>query len=134
MFLKVKVRKKKNNEKLSVETFSIENLKAHVEEVLSGNLEPHMKSEPVPEEQGDLKVAVGKNFKVRTCEIQFERLIFKKYQGLKENEISRNSSLTPTRTSSSSSTPRGVVIASRYSFKIWSTNFKVQSMTSEFKI
>ncbi|PAV66762.1 hypothetical protein WR25_10495 [Diploscapter pachys] len=43
--------------------FSIDNLKAHVEEVISGNLEPHMKSEPVPEEQGDLKVAVGKNFK-----------------------------------------------------------------------
>ena len=64
---------KENNGKLSIEIFSIDNLKAHVEEVISGNLEPHMKSEPVPEEQGDLKVAVGKNFKVRTCKIKFER-------------------------------------------------------------
>uniref|UniRef100_A0A1I7Z114 Protein disulfide-isomerase n=1 Tax=Steinernema glaseri TaxID=37863 RepID=A0A1I7Z114_9BILA len=43
--------------------FSIPNLKQFVEDVLSGSVEPYMKSEPVPEEQGDLKVAVGRNFK-----------------------------------------------------------------------
>lgn len=43
--------------------FSVENLKSFVETVLSGKSEPYMKSEPVPETQGDVKVAVGKNFK-----------------------------------------------------------------------
>uniref|UniRef100_A0A0N5BWA7 Protein disulfide-isomerase n=1 Tax=Strongyloides papillosus TaxID=174720 RepID=A0A0N5BWA7_STREA len=43
--------------------FSVENLKNFVQSVLDGKVEPYMKSEPVPETQGNLKVAVGKNFK-----------------------------------------------------------------------
>ncbi|CAL2030435.1 unnamed protein product [Caenorhabditis brenneri] len=43
--------------------FSVDNLQQFVDEVLAGNAEPYMKSEPIPEEQGDVKVAVGKNFK-----------------------------------------------------------------------
>jgi protein disulfide isomerase family A protein 3 len=43
--------------------FSIDNLKAFVDNVLAGNAEPYMKSEPIPEEQGDVKVVVGKNYK-----------------------------------------------------------------------
>jgi protein disulfide isomerase family A protein 3 len=43
--------------------FSVENLKQFVEDVLAGKVEPYMKSEPVPENQEDLKVAVGRNFK-----------------------------------------------------------------------
>lgn len=41
----------------------MENLKQFVEDLLADKLEPYMKSEPVPAEQGDLKVAVAKNFK-----------------------------------------------------------------------
>lgn len=43
--------------------FSVDNLRTFVEDVLAGKVEAYMKSEPVPESQGDLKVAVGKNFK-----------------------------------------------------------------------
>ncbi|KAL3080297.1 hypothetical protein niasHS_012402 [Heterodera schachtii] len=43
--------------------FSIENLKQFVEDLQAGKLEPYFKSEPVPAEQGDLKVAVAKNYK-----------------------------------------------------------------------
>ncbi|XGW21347.1 hypothetical protein V3C99_004363 [Haemonchus contortus] len=43
--------------------FSVENLKAFVESVLAGKLEPYMKSEPIPDNKEALKVAVGKNFK-----------------------------------------------------------------------
>jgi len=43
--------------------FSVENLKQFVDDMLAGKLESHMKSEPVPEEQDDLKVAVARNFK-----------------------------------------------------------------------
>ncbi|CAP30096.1 Protein CBR-PDI-3 [Caenorhabditis briggsae] len=43
--------------------FSMDNLQQFVDEVLAGNAEPYMKSEPIPDEQGDVKVAVGKNFK-----------------------------------------------------------------------
>ena len=41
----------------------MENLKQFVDDLLEGKLEPYMKSEPVPSEQGDVKVAVAKNFK-----------------------------------------------------------------------
>ena len=41
----------------------MENLKQFVEDLQANKLEPYMKSEPVPSEQGDLKVAVAKNFK-----------------------------------------------------------------------
>ena len=43
--------------------FSVENLKQFVEDVQAGNVEPYMKSEPIPTEQGNLKVLVAKNFK-----------------------------------------------------------------------
>nr|QOJ52477.1 protein disulfide isomerase [Meloidogyne incognita] len=43
--------------------FSVENLKQFVDDLLANKLEPYMKSEPVPAEQGDLKVVVAKNFK-----------------------------------------------------------------------
>jgi protein disulfide isomerase family A protein 3 len=42
--------------------FSIDNLKQFVEDILANKLEPFMKSEPIPTEQGDLKTAVAKNF------------------------------------------------------------------------
>ncbi|CAG4977504.1 unnamed protein product [Parnassius apollo] len=44
--------------------FSIENLLAFTKDLLDGKLEPFIKSEPVPENNdGPVKVAVGKNFK-----------------------------------------------------------------------
>jgi len=43
--------------------FSIDNLKQFVEDVLADKLEPFVKSEAVPESQGDLKVAVAKNYR-----------------------------------------------------------------------
>ncbi|XP_032528964.2 protein disulfide-isomerase A3 [Danaus plexippus] len=44
--------------------FSIENLLAFAKDLLDGKLEPFIKSEPVPENNdGPVKVAVGKNFK-----------------------------------------------------------------------
>lgn len=36
--------------------FSVENLRKFVEDVVNDKLEPHMKSEEPPEEQGDVKV------------------------------------------------------------------------------
>ena len=38
-------------------------MKQFVNDLLSGKLEPYMKSEPVPTEQGDLKTLVARNFK-----------------------------------------------------------------------
>jgi protein disulfide isomerase family A protein 3 len=55
--------------------FSIENLKEFVEIVLSGKAEPYMKSEPVPTEQGDVKVAVAKNFKELITDADQDALI-----------------------------------------------------------
>lgn len=43
--------------------FSMENLKTFVEDMLAEKLESYMKSEPVPEEQGNVKVVVGRNYK-----------------------------------------------------------------------
>lgn len=37
----------------------MENLRKFVEDVLNDRLEPHMKSEEPPEEQGDVKVCFG---------------------------------------------------------------------------
>ena len=42
--------------------FSVDNLKAFVEELKAGNLEAYIKSEAVPDTQGDVKVAVARNF------------------------------------------------------------------------
>uniref|UniRef100_A0A0N4ZU86 Protein disulfide-isomerase n=1 Tax=Parastrongyloides trichosuri TaxID=131310 RepID=A0A0N4ZU86_PARTI len=53
-----------NDGKFPMESeFSIDNFKKFVEDVLAGKVEAYMKSEPIPENQGALKVAVGKNFK-----------------------------------------------------------------------
>lgn len=43
--------------------FSMDNLKAFVDDLLADKLEPYMKSEPVPETQGNVKVVVGRNYK-----------------------------------------------------------------------
>ena len=42
--------------------FSVDNLKAFVEDLKAGNLEAYIKSEAVPDTQGDVKVAVARNF------------------------------------------------------------------------
>merc|ERR1712241_1495936 len=42
--------------------FSVDNLKAFVEELKAGNLEAYIESEAVPDTQGDVKVAVARNF------------------------------------------------------------------------
>jgi len=42
--------------------FSMDTLEKFVRDVLEGNLEPYLKSEPLPDNSGPLKVAVGKNF------------------------------------------------------------------------
>lgn len=55
--------------------FSVENLKAFVENVLAGKLEPYMKSEPIPDNTGPLKVAVGKNFKELVLNSEKDALI-----------------------------------------------------------
>lgn len=44
------------------EEFSMDNLRAFLTSLKAGELEPYLKSEPVPETQGPVKVAVGKNF------------------------------------------------------------------------
>jgi len=55
--------------------FSVENLKQFVEDVLADKLEPFVKSEPVPTEQGDLKVAVAKNFRELIADADKDALI-----------------------------------------------------------
>ncbi|KHJ94193.1 protein disulfide-isomerase domain protein [Oesophagostomum dentatum] len=56
--------------------FSVDNLKAFVEDLLAGKLEPYMKSEPIPEDTGaPLKVAVAKNFKELVVEADKDVLI-----------------------------------------------------------
>uniref|UniRef100_A0A914ICL6 protein disulfide-isomerase n=1 Tax=Globodera rostochiensis TaxID=31243 RepID=A0A914ICL6_GLORO len=55
--------------------FSIENLKQFVEDLQSGKLEPYFKSEPVPTEQGDLKVLVAKNYKELVVDADKDALI-----------------------------------------------------------
>src|SRR3954463_8420804 len=54
---------------------SVENLKQFVDDLLEGKLEPYMKSEPVPSEQGDVKVAVAKNFKELIMDADRDALI-----------------------------------------------------------
>lgn len=55
--------------------FSVENLKQFVEEVLSGNLEPYMKSEVEPETQGDVKVVVARSFKKVVMDVDSDVLM-----------------------------------------------------------
>jgi protein disulfide isomerase family A protein 3 len=42
--------------------FSYEALEEFARQVVSGKLEPYLKSQEVPEQTGDVKVVVGKNF------------------------------------------------------------------------
>ncbi len=44
------------------EDFSVDAFKAFLDKFEKGEVEPYLKSEAVPEEQGDVKVAVAKNF------------------------------------------------------------------------
>ena len=39
--------------------FSVDTLEKFVRDVLEGNLEPHIKSEPIPDNSGPLKVSRG---------------------------------------------------------------------------
>ncbi|KAI6202865.1 Protein disulfide-isomerase [Aphelenchoides besseyi] len=55
--------------------FSVDNLKQFVDDVLAGKVDPFVKSEAVPEEQGDLKVAVAKNFKQLITDSEKDALI-----------------------------------------------------------
>ncbi|XP_055529979.1 protein disulfide-isomerase A3-like [Wyeomyia smithii] len=53
----------KNQKFIMKDAFSVENLQAFATELEAGNLEPYVKSEPVPESNdAPVKVAVGKNF------------------------------------------------------------------------
>jgi len=43
--------------------FSVENLEQFVEEFLAGKIKPHIKSEPIPTQEGPVTVVVGETFK-----------------------------------------------------------------------
>lgn len=45
-----------------VSTITVDGLKTYLDDFRGGKLEPHLKSEPIPEEQGALTVLVGKNW------------------------------------------------------------------------
>lgn len=55
--------------------FSIENLESFVQSVLAGKAESYLKSEPVPESQGDVKVIVAKSFKEMVMDVDKDVLI-----------------------------------------------------------
>lgn len=59
----VVARDSKNQKFIMKDEFSIEGLTIFVTDVLEGNLEPYLKSEPIPESNdGPVVVAVAKNF------------------------------------------------------------------------
>ncbi|XP_055319508.1 protein disulfide-isomerase A3-like [Sitodiplosis mosellana] len=59
----VLARDERNQKFIMKDEFSIENLKAFLDDLKGGKLEPYLKSEPVPEDNnGPVKVAVAKNF------------------------------------------------------------------------
>lgn len=55
--------------------FSVENLKQFVVDLLASKLESYMKSEPVPTEQGDVRVIVAKSFKEMVTDVDKDVLI-----------------------------------------------------------
>ncbi|XP_028029914.1 protein disulfide-isomerase A3 [Bombyx mandarina] len=55
--------------------FSIENLLTFTKDLLDGKLEPFVKSEAIPENDGPVKVAVGKNFKELVTDSNRDALI-----------------------------------------------------------
>ncbi|MCP9259867.1 Protein disulfide-isomerase [Dirofilaria immitis] len=58
-----------------VNSFSVENLKKFVEDVIGDRLEPYMKSEEAPEDQGDVKVVVAKTFQEMIMNVEKDVLI-----------------------------------------------------------
>ncbi|GIY17985.1 protein disulfide-isomerase A3 [Caerostris extrusa] len=59
----VGARNEKNQKFNMKEEFSVENFESFVKKFLDGSLEPHLKSEPLPEKNdGPVKVAVAQNF------------------------------------------------------------------------
>ncbi|KAJ8923867.1 hypothetical protein NQ315_010449 [Exocentrus adspersus] len=59
----VAARDAKNQKFVLKDEFSVEALEVFVNDVLEGNLEPYLKSEPIPDSQNEpVKVAVAKNF------------------------------------------------------------------------
>ncbi len=60
---KPKVVVKSEGKKYAMEgEFSVDSFKAFLEKFEKGEVEPYLKSEAVPEDQGNVKVAVAKNF------------------------------------------------------------------------
>ena len=53
---------KENNKYPFSGEITTESIRAHVESVISGKAEPHVKSQPIPEDQGNVVVVVGKNY------------------------------------------------------------------------
>ena len=47
---------------IDLSTITVDGLKTYLDDFRGGKLEPHLKSEPIPEEQGALTVLVGKNW------------------------------------------------------------------------
>lgn len=58
----VGARDKDSQKFIMKDEFSVENLEKFVKDFKDGKLEPYLKSEPIPETQGPVKVAVAKNF------------------------------------------------------------------------
>ncbi|GAB6032387.1 protein disulfide isomerase [Chamberlinius hualienensis] len=58
----IAARDKDNQKFVMKDEFSVENLEKFAKDFKDGKLEPYMKSEPIPETQGPVKVAVAKNF------------------------------------------------------------------------
>ena len=47
---------------IDLASLTVDGLKFYLDDFKSGKLEPHLKSEPIPEEQGALTILVGKNW------------------------------------------------------------------------
>ncbi|VDN17991.1 unnamed protein product [Gongylonema pulchrum] len=62
-------------EEFSGYTFSVENLKKFVEDIIADKLEPYLKSEDPPEKQGDVRVVVAKTFNEEVIDVQKDVLI-----------------------------------------------------------
>lgn len=59
---RVAVRNAKGTKFVMKDAFSVEALEKFLNDVKEGNVEPYLKSEPIPENKTPLKTAVGKNF------------------------------------------------------------------------
>ncbi len=73
---RIVVRDEKNRKFVMEDEFSIDNFEAFMTKVENGDLEPYMKSEPIPEDNTKpVKVAVGKNFEDLVTKSQKDILI-----------------------------------------------------------